>query len=57
MEKPLDVQDSTFADIDSVASWALEAVGQMQASGVMNGTGNNMFHPLTLMNASRALSP
>ena len=45
MEKPLDVQDSTFADIDSVASWALEAVGQMQASGVMNGTGNNMFSP------------
>ena len=45
LEKPLPAQASTFADTDSVASWALEAVGQMQASGVMNGTGNDMFSP------------
>jgi len=35
----------TFADSGSVSSWASEAVGQMQATGIMNGVGNNMFSP------------
>ena len=36
----------TFTDNAQVSSWAVEAVGQMQASGIMGGVGNNMFDPL-----------
>lgn len=35
----------TFADNGSIGSWATEAVGQMQESGVMGGVGNNQFGP------------
>jgi len=35
----------TFADNEEISSWAFEAVGQMQASGIMGGIGNNMFSP------------
>ena len=42
---PLPKQAATFADKDSVAPWALEAVGQMQATGIMGGVGNNTFAP------------
>lgn len=43
--KPLTKQAATFADNGSVSSWALEAVGQIQAAGVMGGVGNNLFVP------------
>lgn len=43
--KPLTAGMPTFGDSGSVASWAREAVGQMQASGVMGGTGGNQFSP------------
>lgn len=43
--KPLTAQAPTFADNSSIASWAFDAVGQMQASGVMGGVGNNTFAP------------
>lgn len=43
--KPLADSDPTFDDSGSVASWAKAAVGQMQQSGVMGGTGNNQFSP------------
>lgn len=43
--KPLPAQAPTFADNGSVSSWAFDAVGQMQASGVMGGVGNNTFAP------------
>lgn len=36
---------ATFADNASISSWAIEAVGQMQASGIMGGVGNNTFDP------------
>ena len=48
MEKlnvPLAQAPSGFADNADIAAWAREAVGQMQASGIMNGTGNNQFKP------------
>jgi len=45
MNSPLPKHTSSFADSRSVASWAAEAVGQMQASGIMGGVGNNMFSP------------
>lgn len=43
--KPLADSEPTFDDSGSVASWAKAAVGQMQQSGVMGGTGNNQFSP------------
>ena len=45
MGKPLTAAAPTFADNASIASWAVDAVGQMQISGVMGGTGNNSFTP------------
>lgn len=36
---------STFADSGSIGSWAVKEVAAMQASGIMDGVGNNMFSP------------
>lgn len=41
--KPLPAASSTFADNAKIPSWALPAVGQVQAAGLMNGVGNNQF--------------
>ena len=35
----------TFADAANISDWAIVAVGQMQATGIMGGVGNNMFSP------------
>jgi hypothetical protein len=44
--KPFDKQAAArFADNSSIASWAIERVGQVQAAGIMSGIGNNMFAP------------
>jgi hypothetical protein len=43
--KPITQQTAMFSDNSSISSWALEAVGQMQASGIMSGVGNNNFAP------------
>lgn len=43
--KLLSAQAPTFADNASVSSWAFDAVGQMQASGIMGGVGSNTFAP------------
>ena len=43
--QPLAPSASTFADNNSLSSWAVDGVGQMQASGVMGGVGNNRFNP------------
>ena len=45
MGRPLTAQSPTFADNGSVSAWALDAVGQMQGSGIMGGVGNNAFDP------------
>lgn len=47
MGKPFAAYTSTFADNAKISSWALDAVGQVQAAGVMGGVGNNMFSPET----------
>ena len=47
MGKPIETYDTTFADSSSISSWAADAVGQMQTSGIMNGMGNNIFSPRT----------
>lgn len=38
---------TTFADKKSIASWALAAVGNLQANKIMNGTSPTRFSPLT----------
>lgn len=43
--KPLDKQAATFADNDSIATWAIAEVGQIQAAGIMSGVGENTFAP------------
>ena len=43
--KPLAASAPSFADNGSISSWAKDAVGQMQASGVMGGVGSNTFDP------------
>jgi hypothetical protein len=42
---PLPRQPATFVDNDAISSWAIESVGQAQASGIMGGIGNNLFSP------------
>lgn len=46
MGKPFGASAATFADSASVSGWAAAAVGQVQAAGIMNGTGANSFTPL-----------
>jgi len=43
--RPLPQFAPTFADNAQISSWAVDAVGQIQAAGIMGGTGNNMFSP------------
>ena len=43
--QPLPPSAPTFADNASLSSWAIDGVGQMQASGIMGGVGNNRFNP------------
>ena len=42
---PLEKAAPTFADNQSIASWAKDAVGQIQKSGVMGGNNHNQFLP------------
>ena len=43
--KPLAQQAATYTDNDRIASYALDAVGQLQAAGIMEGVGSNTFSP------------
>ena len=45
LDKPLTAQAPTFNDNAAVSSWAFDAVGQMQATGIMGGVGDNTFAP------------
>ncbi|MCL2698884.1 MAG: S-layer homology domain-containing protein [Defluviitaleaceae bacterium] len=42
---PLSDNPPAFSDNDDISQWARAAVGQVQAAGIMGGTGNNMFSP------------
>ena len=42
---PFESVEATFSDNGSIAAWAIEGVGQVQAAGIMGGVGNNMFSP------------
>ena len=43
--QPLSSVAPTFADNANISSWAIEAIGQMQSTGIMDGVGNNNFDP------------
>jgi len=45
MGQPFPQSSPTFADNAQISDWALDGVGQLQASGIMGGVGNNMFSP------------
>ena len=45
MSKTLPAAAPTFADRAQFSSWAVERVGQVQASGIMTGVGDNRFDP------------
>ena len=42
---PLPAGSPTFSDAASISSWASEAVGRVQAGGVMSGTDTGAFDP------------
>ena len=43
--KPLPDQAATFADVASISTWAVGAVGQVQGANIMGGVGDNTFAP------------
>ena len=43
--RPLPMGTASFRDGASIASWAAEAVSQVQAAGIMEGTGDGNFTP------------
>jgi len=43
--QPLSQSAPTFADNWQLSSWAYDAVGQVQAAGIMGGVGDNRFAP------------
>ena len=43
--KPLPKQTAAFNDSAAISDWAFESVGQVQAAGIMSGTGDNAFAP------------
>jgi len=43
--QPIPAAAPTFADNAQISSWAVDAAGQMQATGIMGGVGNNQFAP------------
>ena len=45
LNNPLPRQTATFADNAEVSEWAIDSVGNVQASGIMSGVGNNNFSP------------
>lgn len=42
---PFPSASPSFSDNASIASWAVNQVGQVQAAGIMGGVGNNQFSP------------
>ena len=45
LERPLDTRTADFSDSGSISDWALQAVGQMQEAGIMDGVGEGRFDP------------
>ena len=45
LKQPLPEQSPTFADNAYISFWAFDDVGRVQAGGIMEGVGNNIFAP------------
>lgn len=45
LHKPIPGKAPTFSDNGRISDWAINEVGSIQASGIMNGVGNNRFDP------------
>lgn len=45
LDNPLPTNPPTFADNNLISTWAINEVGQMQASSIMGGLGDNRFDP------------
>ena len=46
IDHPMPDLAPTFADNANISEWAVDAVGHVQAAGIMSGVGNNTFSPL-----------
>ena len=55
MEQPFPQEPATFADLDSISDWAVEAVGRAQAAGIMRGIGDNIFAPQVVHTREEAI--
>lgn len=51
----LDKKQPSYTDNANISAWAREAVGQAQASGIMSGTGNNVFAPKSAYTREQAI--
>jgi len=45
LDQPFPKQAAAFADNSSIAAWAVESVGRVQAAAIMNGVDGNKFAP------------
>ena len=55
LEQPLPPSAPTFADNAQLSSWAVDGVGEMQASGIMGGVGDNRFDPQGLYTREQSI--
>jgi len=52
---PLVTRSPRFLDNADIADWARSSVGQMQAAGIMSGTGNNRFSPRSVYSTEQGI--
>jgi hypothetical protein len=45
LDRPFDSYTPTFSDNGQIASWAFNAVGELQNNGIITGVGENRFNP------------
>ena len=53
--KPLPLTGAAFADNESISSWAIAQVGQVQAAGIMIGVEGNRFAPKDLYTREQSI--
>lgn len=53
--KSLPDEAPAFNDVGGISSWAVDSIGQVQAAGIMNGTGNNEFTPQGLYSREQCI--
>ena len=53
--RPLPAHAPAFADNGSISPWARTEAGRVQAAGIMNGVGNNLFAPLDMYTREQSI--